>query len=113
MGSEKPLESVPGCKKDGSALFSESMKLGLRASFDGRGDFFESILTLPPQVNPFTTAENERVVQKRAHERIFERFKASGQPEPVEQQGSKGQGLSYPAAVRIDWPDRISHQSKP
>ena len=87
------------------------MKLGLRASFDGRGDFFESILTLPPQVNPFTAAENERVVQKRAHERIFERFKAPGQPEPVEQLGSKGQGS--PAAARIDWPDRISHPSKP
>ena len=89
------------------------MKLGLRASFDGRGDFFESILTLPPQVNPFTTAENERVVQKRAHERIFERFKAPAHPEPAEQLGSKGLGLSYLAAVRIDWPSRIFAQSKP
>ena len=64
VGSEKPLESVPGCKKDGSALFSESMKLGLRASFDGQGDFFRSTTTLPPTVNPFPTAENECMVKK-------------------------------------------------
>ena len=56
---------------------------------------------------------NADMVKKKAHERIFERFKAPGQPEPAEQLGSKGLGLSYLAAVRIDWPSRIFAQSKP